>query len=341
MWFTADFRSDWQKAVDARKKYGMISAVITYEDGRVSIHDSATKIVGTKFERGFYTVFTDQNGNLIISTAELQEIHMPYSTKDNLATVNTVEGFFAKGVEQKIKDLGFIHKLGILLHGRQGTGKTALLHFIAEKLRIERNAIVFFCNESANLSAAVVLATMIRQVQDNPVVFIADEFERYAKNAEAPIKNLLDGNTSIHNTLFLAATNYLTDIPATIKDRPSRFKIVQEITGMTDKSLMVTIIKNISDRISPSLFTDDEIWDAVKDRKDATIDELKHVCLDKATNTFIVPVRAKRSPIGFMKTFLGVGNDDNENYSQLTIHDSEYISEPPTLELPNAKDSNI
>lgn len=277
----------------------MISAVIKYEDRRVSIHDSATKEVGKTFSKGFYEATTDSQGNLRISEADLQELHTPYESEEINMIVSVVNGFFREGTMEKINQLGFIHKLGILLFGKQGTGKTSFIHYMANKLIDSNNAIVFFCNSSNTLSSAIILSAGIREIQDNPIIFIADEFERYAKDAESEMKNFLDGNKSVNNTLFLAATNYIEKVPETLKKRPSRFKIVREIKGITDKNTIANIIREVSNRIDPSLFTKEEIYDIVKDIDEITLDEIKHICLDKATSTYTKSLIKDRGSVGF------------------------------------------
>ena len=132
------------------------------------------------------------------------------------------------------------------------------------------------------------------------------------------MKNFLDGNKSIDNTLFLAATNYLEKIPDTLKERPSRFKIVEEIKGITDKSMMKLIIDNISNRIDPSLFTSKEIKDIIMDLNSVTMDDLKHICLNKATNSYIANPSKKRT-IGFVKDKSKETQDTDSGYSTITF----------------------
>lgn len=285
----------------------MISAVIKYVDGKVSVHDSATKEVGTTFSPGFYEALANSNGMTILE-AKLSELHPPFRSPENKVIIETIRGFFADGMREKINSLGFIHKLGILLFGRQGTGKTATMHFIANVLVKERDAIVFFCNSNAQLSGATMLAAAVREIQGNPIVFIADEFERYAKDAESEMKNFLDGNKSIDNMLFLAATNYIEKVPETLRKRPSRFKIVKEVKGIKDKKTMKEVFDSISSKISPHLFTDEEIKDIIAKTNDITIDEIKHICLDKATSTYVTPVTKKES-VGFK---FGSEEEDDE-----------------------------
>src|SRR5690606_19297356 len=146
----------------------MISAVIQYDDNRVSIHTSKTKVVGEKFTKGFYQASYDQNGSLIIKREALKEIHEPFESEETSNILSTTKAFFEEGIREKVNTLGFIHKLGILLHGKPGIGKTSLMNFIADWMVCEKDAIVFFCNTPDTLSAGVTLANSIREIQSNP-----------------------------------------------------------------------------------------------------------------------------------------------------------------------------
>jgi len=263
----------------------MISAVITYEDNKVSIHSSRTRHVGKKFKSGYYKAWYDGDERLNIVQTKIPEDHSLVETKENKLIKETVRKFFKSNIKQSISDLGFTHKLGILLYGVQGTGKTSILNKISQILVKESDAIVLVCNTMADLEGGIDLAYMIREIQDNPIIIISDEFERFALEMESLAKNFLDGLNSIDNSLFLAATNYLDQIPDTLKDRPSRFKVVQEIKGFTDKQHMRDVLKDLSKKTNPNLFTDEEIEKKIKDIDSITLDELKHIALDKITNT--------------------------------------------------------
>lgn len=289
----------------------MINSVVQFSDNKIEVNQQPTVYVGEKFRPGFFTCFSQQ-GHLIIEEQFLNESHIPYNTKSNKLIIETVQAFFKEGVREDINKMGFIHKLGILTYGRQGTGKTSLLNFIAKGLVEKREAIVFICNTVDTLGGAIRLARMIRQIQETPIVFIADEFERYAQSGEAVMKIFLDGSDSIDNMLFLAATNYIDKVPATLKDRPSRFKVVEEITGMTSKPLIRAVLRDISAKLAPKeLFTKEEIEEIVASNKDVTMDELKHICLDKATNNYLPKSSRKRS-IGFKLEAPITEEDDEE-----------------------------
>jgi SpoVK/Ycf46/Vps4 family AAA+-type ATPase len=218
-------------------------------------------------------------------------------------------------------------------------GTNGKINYIAKELKTNNNGIIFFCNSGQTLSGAISIARSIREVQDNPIILIADEFERYARDYESEMKNFLDGIDSIENTLFLAATNYIDKVPETLKNRPSRFRIVSEIKGIEDKETMKSIIKSISDKIEPNLFSFEEIENILKTLETSTFDELKLICLDKITSTF-VKVKESRTKIGFKKLETIEEETDYETIEE-TINQVFYINSSGFQHKISKTDSNI
>ena len=280
----------------------MITSVIEFENKSIVINDSPVKEIGKKFSPGFYTCSASEGG-VEIQRSQIKELHEPFKSSTYEAAMYAIEAFFHPDVKEKVNGLGFTHKLGLLFYGRQGTGKTAFMHYISTCLIESRDAIVLFANNGNSLGAGIAVASEIREIQDNPIVFIMDEFERYAENNESDMKQFLDGEASVENCLVLAATNYLDKVPKTIKDRPSRFKMCLEVKGVEDVEVMREVLIKVSSKLQPSLFSKkrlEEVLDMLsKEQGGVTIDELKHVCLNEVTN-FMLKNPEKRG-IGFVR----------------------------------------
>lgn len=303
----------------------MIQSVTEYEDGKIATHTSKAIKTTNKFESGFYEASFNDNGSLSINKINLQEINEPYESKENLLITSTIDNFFREGIKDSVEKLGFIHKLGVLLYGKQGTGKTAIMNSTSKKMIDSKNAIVIFCNQYHTLEGGIALSKQIRLVQDNPILFIADEFDIYVRDSESNLKNLLDGKDSVSNSLFLASTNYIDRIPNSLKDRPSRFKLTLEITGISDKKIMKDILRKLSDKLSPKLFKETELDNIVKNISSITIDEIKQIALDKLTNTLLPKIQ--KQTIGFK-----INNDVSEDDEEIEYGEGSFQFPVPSVE---------
>lgn len=277
-----------------------INAVIQYEDNKISIYGEPTKSVGTKFQPGFFSATRDQQGVLHIQSESLNEIHNPFKTQENENIFKYIRGFFGKSSRKIVNNLGYTHKLGILMYGQQGTGKTATMNYVAKEMVTNKDAIVFFCDNGNSLTTAIELASSIRDIQDNPIIFLADEFDRYVStyDNEAMIKDFLDGKKSIDNSLILAASNYIDEIPESIKDRPSRFRYVVEIIGIQTEEEIKSIVTTIVKKAKSSKMDISKICSKIK--IPATLDCIKAAIIDEALSIDLPrEVSDGRHQIGF------------------------------------------
>lgn len=209
--------------------------------------------------------------------------------------------FFDSRIYSKVNSLGFYHKVGILLHGKEGTGKSTILKYYYSKAIKEQNAIVFnILQYDYDIKQVWEFVTNVRSIQSNPFIILFEEFDshiagRASQSNESFLKTVIDGNMSIDNCVFLATTNYIDNIPAAMKDRPSRFKYVLDIEGVQNKNEVFSIIN----AMLGDSYTQSEIDNYARELQGSTLDAIKQFCLNKIMD--IKTYNKKRSVVGFLQ----------------------------------------
>lgn len=253
------------------------------ENGEVSFSILDTIKTEQKLDSGVYTLeylgYPDMRVKIDVSTD--RETIKSYTFPDKDKLDNLFESFFNKNVVQKVKELGFYHKVGVLLYGKEGTGKSTIIKSYAYKVLENHNGLVFYFTSNQYVNKCWEFIRKIREIQDNPIVVIFEEMDMYVqKTSEVPegyLKTILDGNNSIDNCIILGATNYIDTIPKAIKDRPSRFKYVLNIEGIhSEEEILEILSPMISDICSK-----DEIKEYSYMLKGETLDSIKQFAMDK------------------------------------------------------------
>lgn len=138
-----------------------------------------------------------------------------------------IDMFWSKGVSNKFEQYGLVHKRGILVHGPPGTGKSIQLALTARHVIEKLGGIVLFNPAPSYVKEFV---RIIREVEpDKKVVIMWEEFDEVLNGDESLLLSLLDGEIQFGNIVYLGTTNYISKIPARIKNRPSRFAKIIEI----------------------------------------------------------------------------------------------------------------
>jgi hypothetical protein len=112
-----------------------------------------------------------------------------------------------------------------------------------------------------------------------------DECEDMFEGYEDEVKAILDGVNTIPNSLFLAATNHIDKIPESIKDRPSRFGYVRDVSRLEHEDVILSILQVLNNDLTDDLkLEDDLIRSFVSELKSCTFDELKRFFTQKVYN---------------------------------------------------------
>lgn len=174
-----------------------------------------------------YTIQNNPNVGIIFTPLKIQKdslVRVKNSTSDEV--VSFIENFITDETKARYKQCKMVHKTAVLLHGLTGTGKSASVNLIIDEL-ISKNSIVLFDVDPRLVST--VLPALREQNPEKLICVVYEEFDEWLQDSQSVVNSFLDGQTSVNNMIVLATTNYLSRIPARIKNRPSRFQLVKEI----------------------------------------------------------------------------------------------------------------
>ena len=175
----------------------------------------------------------------------------------------------------KYKKFEIAHKMGIILHGPAGTGKTSAAYLLMQQLVETKNAI---CLDFSKSKLDFIKRTLekIRNHQDNIIICFIDEIDNSIDYEETKWLTFLDGNDSFNNCIVLGCTNNLQDIPDRIKKRPSRIKYLFEIKSFpldVYKQYILNKIPDINNELLCKLAY-------LAEENGFTLDQLKHLIIN-------------------------------------------------------------
>ncbi len=152
-------------------------------------------------------------------------------------------------LEEEFQKRGFLMKRGYLFWGPAGSGKTVLINLLIQKLITDQKGIVIFIDEPRNASAVL---RMVRQIERyRPIIAVLEELDALVeRHGENEYLALLDGETQVHNIVYLATTNFPERLDRRFVDRPAQFDTVTYI-GMPSAAARYAFLKAKEPSLTP------------------------------------------------------------------------------------------
>ena len=193
------------------------------------------------------------NSNKLL-TISFNDIILNKSIKDQL--INGLKNW--KDDYRWYYDNGMVHKIGVLLYGKPGTGKSTVVRCISNMFK---NPAILVVNGSDVKASAMEIIYRRKSIpQSETLIVLLEDFDMFFNNRE-DVRNkdnnetnvskdenmnalfqMLDGVYSTQNTIYIATTNYIDRIdPALI--RTGRFDIQIELSYFSKKDSIEYIRK--------------------------------------------------------------------------------------------------
>ncbi|HYT92333.1 MAG TPA: AAA family ATPase [Gemmataceae bacterium] len=181
---------------------------------------------------GAYTCSLDCYGNPLFQAKELHVDELIDFTDSLSARIlGEVSRFWQLG--ERFKKFGFLHRRGYLFYGKQGSGKSSLVHQIVARITAAGN-LALFCEQP---NVFVTCASRFRQVEpERPMVCIFEDIDAIiAAYGDSDLLQWLDGNQQVDQAVNIATTNYPEKLDRRIIARPRRFDRILRIDAPEDR----------------------------------------------------------------------------------------------------------
>jgi predicted AAA+ superfamily ATPase len=258
----------------------------------INAYDKTVGIVNTKDTElhdepipGFYKTVVKHSMMSASIHIQQTEVNIPksaHATTKHILDVDEVLHFLGDDSRRIHNAMGIPAKYGIILYGKQGTGKTTAMLACASKFVEQYGAIAIIVDSKDDINAAYGFIHQCQSIKkDQMFVLVHDECEHVMKDFESTMKARLDGADTPNNLIYIGTTNYIDKIPKTILDRPSRIKKSVDCSELNEQE---DIVFNIFKEMNASLEKKDkldreELIKLCPENKGKTIDELKHIFL--------------------------------------------------------------
>jgi hypothetical protein len=197
---------------------------------------SASTLTVPHLEAGVYKVRQTMQGTFLeksVSESRSDEI-LEFEDYRYNSVINEVIKF--RDLRQKYEDVGFLHKRGLLMYGAPGTGKTALVKKVIEKL-VKSGDVVMIMRDHYEITSVIEMLNKVCEIEDGSrnVVVVLEEADQLSYGTETSFLDLMDGHSQVNHLLFLGTTNYLERMPLRML-RPGRFDTKVEVKDIPESA---------------------------------------------------------------------------------------------------------
>ena len=133
----------------------------------------------------------------------------------------------SESIYRKLKS---IYKMGIMVYGPPGEGKTSFIRSVVRD-ELPPDAVVITIN--AVIPSVQFINSMKNTLDNRLKIFILEEFTHFTKESTdmEDILTFTDGENSIDRSIIIATTNYPELLPGNIVERPSRFDTLYKVSS--------------------------------------------------------------------------------------------------------------
>ena len=237
------------------------------------VFDIAEKTVASLAPGTYSSVYNNRT-----DTWDLKKKDM---VSDNIAITNDISKKIITQInlfwemEETYKKHEILHKRGFLLVGKAGCGKSSTIVEVIKE-SIGHGSIAFFPRWKCEGDDAKDCIKKIKAVEPNKkILVVMEDFETYVREdgSVSSWLNILDGDGSFNNLVFLATSNFPEKIDKRFTTRPSRFDTIYKIDPPSKKDRIAYIKRK------HPLLTEDEINKYAKDTEEMSYASLKELLI--------------------------------------------------------------
>jgi len=168
-------------------------------------------------EPGGYDVAMTQQGPLFtLRETKTDQLYLFKGSKME-AIITEIDKFWQ--LKPNFQKLGFLHNRGLMMYGPPGCGKSACIQQVSESMAAKGD-VMFIAKGIGSVRECL---KAFREVEpERRVVVCMEDLDECIGYSERDVLQLLDGQDTTDNVLYLGTTNYINKFPPRLL-RPGRF----------------------------------------------------------------------------------------------------------------------